>query len=194
MISIFKLLTSMISIYSFLCFIRIMLTWFPGLAYSRFAQILSSLCDPYLNLFRRLPLRFGAFDFSPLISFGVLMVASSIFGNLAMSRSITFGLFLVLALNMLLQIINSLITFFIFFLVIRLIILLIRRDSYSSIWSQIDYSINPLVFKISSLFSGGRPISYKNSLIISIFTLLAFNLGVRYIANILFSLLARLPF
>ena len=32
-----------------ICFVRIMLSWFPGAQYSPVGRFLSSLCDPYLN-------------------------------------------------------------------------------------------------------------------------------------------------
>ena len=43
----------LINAYLFLCFIRILLSWVPSAAYSSFGKVLSSICDPYLNWFRR---------------------------------------------------------------------------------------------------------------------------------------------
>lgn len=194
MTALFQIITTAITIYSFLCFIRIILTWIPNLSYSRFGQMLSSICDPYLNLFRKLPLRIGGLDFSPMIAFGILMIASSVTGNLALSRTISIGHFLAMLLSMVWSVAASLITFFIIFLIIRLIVLLMHRDSYSSIWSQLDYSLNPIIFRMTNVFSGGRPMSYKNSLIVAVVLLFALRLGGSYLINILASMLYRMPF
>lgn len=193
MISILRLITSAITIYSFLCFIRIILTWIPSLSYSSFARLLASICDPYLNLFRRLPLRFGAFDFSPLVSFGVLMLASSIFGNLAASGSIRIGGILAMIIYTVWSIIASLLTFFIIFLIIRLIAFLTHSDSRSNIWNQIDYTINPIIFRISRIFSTGKPVNLQTSLIISIIVLIATRIAGSYLISILATVLSRLP-
>lgn len=194
MTALFQIITTAITIYSFLCFIRIILTWIPNLSYSRFGQMLSSICDPYLNLFRKLPLRIGGLDFSPMIAFGILMIASSVTGNLALSRTISIGHFLAMLLSMVWSVAASLITFFIIFLIIRLIVLLMHRDSYSSIWSQLDYSLNPIIFRMTNVFSGGRPMSYKNSLIAAVVLLFALRFGGSYLINILASMLYRMPF
>ncbi|WP_407424994.1 YggT family protein, partial [Treponema sp.] len=74
MVNLFSILTSVVLIYTILCFIRVMLSWFPGVEYSRFGAVLSQICDPYLNIFRRFRfLRFSAFDFTPAIALCVLM-------------------------------------------------------------------------------------------------------------------------
>ena len=192
---IFKLITSAITLYSFLCFIRIILTWMPNLSYSRFGQFLSQLCDPYLNIFRRLPLRFGMLDFSALVAFGVLMMLSTITGNLAMGRLVTIGNFLAIALQTLWGVIASLISFFIIFLIVRLVVFFMKADrGYSSIWTQIDYSLNPIIFKISGLLFGRRPVNFQNSLITSILIIFAIRLALEYLVRILSGILIQLPF
>ncbi len=191
----FKILTSAITLYSFLCFIRVMFTWFPNLSYSTFGRFLSQICDPYLNIFRKLPLRIGALDFSALIAFAVLMGASSITGNLALGHAISVGGFLVTAVKMIWNIISSLLTCFIVFLVVRLIVNLTNTDrGYSNIWTQIDYSLNPIIFKISALFFGKHPVSFQKSLVISIISVIVFKIAFSYIIAILCTMLAQLPF
>jgi len=194
---IFKTLASVISLYTMLCFIRVILTWFPSLSYSKFAQFLSAVCDPYLNLFRRFTwLRFSALDFSPIIAFAVLIFLSTIFSNMAAQHFISVGGILALLLTMAWEIVSSLLTLFNIFLIIRLLVMLFGRDSnyYSSIWTQIDNSINPIIFRISGVFSGGKPISYKNAIIIAIITLFVIQFGGSYIVRILAAMLRSLTF
>ena len=82
--NIFSILASVVSIYTLLCFVRVMLSWFPGAEYSRFGQVLCQMCDPYLNIFRRFRfLRFSSFDFTPAIALCVLMALQAFFTSLA---------------------------------------------------------------------------------------------------------------
>ena len=71
MIQIFSLLIKGISLYTTLCFVRIILTWIPGLEYSKVGQILSAICDPYLKLIKKIPLNLGNLDFSPMLAIGL---------------------------------------------------------------------------------------------------------------------------
>ena len=56
----------------FLLVIRIILSWFGVNPYNEIVQILFRVTDPILAPFRRLPLQFGAIDFSPIVAFMVL--------------------------------------------------------------------------------------------------------------------------
>jgi YggT family protein len=76
-------------VYAVLIFIRILLTWFR-LPYSRplniFLEFVTSVTDPYLNLWRRfLPLVRvgpGAIDLSPMVGTIVLLFVAGIVSNL----------------------------------------------------------------------------------------------------------------
>jgi YggT family protein len=76
-------------VYAVLIFIRILLSWFR-LPYSRplniFLEFVTSVTDPYLNLWRRvLPLVRvgpGAIDLSPMVGTIVLLFAAGIVSNL----------------------------------------------------------------------------------------------------------------
>ncbi len=61
------------SSYTILLFIRVVGSWFPSLARSKFMRFVSHYVDPYLNLFRRLiPPIGGVLDLSPLLAFFAL--------------------------------------------------------------------------------------------------------------------------
>ncbi len=67
------LLTSMLfNVIYFLLVIRIILSWFGVNPYNELVQILFRITDPILAPFRRLPLRIGMIDFSPIVAFLVI--------------------------------------------------------------------------------------------------------------------------
>lgn len=66
-----------LNIYNTLLIARLVLTWFPN-APSVIVSPLSTLCDPYLNIFRGIiPPLGGSLDFSPILAFLVLNVFTS---------------------------------------------------------------------------------------------------------------------
>lgn len=70
-------LSTFVSIYLVLMFIRILLSWFPNVNwYDPPFSILSQLTDPYLNLFRSFIPPLGGIDFSPIIAIFVLQIAA----------------------------------------------------------------------------------------------------------------------
>ncbi|MDD4202020.1 MAG: YggT family protein [Candidatus Omnitrophica bacterium] len=66
------LVDKVFSIIYFLLIIRIVLSWFQIYSYSEIIQILYKITDPILRPFRRLPLRIGMIDLSPMVAFLVL--------------------------------------------------------------------------------------------------------------------------
>ena len=72
---IFAVLGQTLSIYSFILIIRILLTWFPGIDWSNSVlSALTSITDPYLNIFRGIIPPIGGFDISSLLAFLLLNV------------------------------------------------------------------------------------------------------------------------
>lgn len=194
--TLFHILASVISLYSLLCFIRIILTWIPSLAYSKVGHILASLCDPYLNLFRGIRwLRLGSFDLSPAVGLCLLGLFGFIFSGLANAQVITVGLIASLAVSLLWNIVHSLLILVILIMAIRLIAIFVQKTEYSGgIFSQLDASIGPLVSRISHTFTGGRRIAYKWQLVTGIVVFFVIDL----VGNIVFTFLAQkiamLPF
>ncbi len=66
------------NIYNFLLLARIVITWLPHDAYHPLILRLKQATDPYLNLFKQLPLQFGGMDFSPIVALIVLSVIRTI--------------------------------------------------------------------------------------------------------------------
>lgn len=72
-------LSTFVSIYMVLMFIRILLSWFPNVNwYDPPFSVLSQLTDPYLNLFRSLIPPLGGIDFSPIIAIFALQFLSQL--------------------------------------------------------------------------------------------------------------------
>ena len=78
--------STLITVYIVLIFIRILMSWFTRIPYNRYLAVVlkfvSDVTDPYLNLFRRFipPLRIGpgALDLSPIIGVLVLSIVGGI--------------------------------------------------------------------------------------------------------------------
>ncbi|MEK6558140.1 MAG: YggT family protein [Candidatus Margulisiibacteriota bacterium] len=72
MMTLFGLVSFVFQTYEFLLLFRIVLTWLPHNANHPIIQFLHKITDPYLDLFRSLPLSFNGLDLSPVVAFFVL--------------------------------------------------------------------------------------------------------------------------
>ena len=66
----------MVYLYTTLLVIYALLSWFQGGYQSKFGQLLSKICEPYLSIFDRVKLQFGPVDFTILFAVLVLQLAS----------------------------------------------------------------------------------------------------------------------
>ena len=193
---IFSILSTVVSIYALLCFLRILVTWIPTLSYSKFSRFLGKVCDPYLNIFRGIKwLQLGSFDFSAALGLCILGVAASMFSGFAGRSVITLGIVIQMVLQLAWSIVTSILTFLIIILVVRLIILFVKKDDYYSnpILDQIDSSISPLVYNIAKTFTAGKRISYTTALIVAIIALIAIIVLGSIAINLICAMIASLP-
>ena len=71
--SVFGVLSQTLQIYSTLLIVRVLLTWFPGIDWSNgVLSALTSITDPYLNIFRGIIPPIGGFDISLILAFLLL--------------------------------------------------------------------------------------------------------------------------
>lgn len=197
MSQIFSILATAITIYTMFCFIRILLTWFSGAQYSSFGRFLSNLCDPYLNIFRRLSfLRIGMMDFSAAVGICVLVAASSICSHLALSRTISFASVLGLLVSLSWSIISSVIGILAVIFIIRFVVIMVKGDysTYGSLWDQLDRALSPIIFRISNMFYRRGTPPFKTGLLISILTLAAAYFIGNYLIRLLVVLISQIPF
>jgi YggT family protein len=82
--------STLITVYIVLIFIRILMSWFTRIPYNRYLdavlKFVSEVTDPYLNLFRRfipaIRLGPGSLDLSPIVGVLVLSIVGGIVVNL----------------------------------------------------------------------------------------------------------------
>lgn len=194
---IFGISATILTIYSFLCFFRIILTWIPEMSYSKAAQFLANICDPYMNIFRGIRwLRMGSFDFSPALGLCLLGAASSLCRMLSNGGTVSIGMILAMAVQVIFSIISSLIVFIIIVFAVRLIVILMNGNNYNSsgfMLNQLDSSISPLVYRIARTFTIGKTLTYKSALIIAIISLVVVNFVLNIASGLIIGVLANLP-
>ena len=194
--TILSILAGVLALYTFLCFIYILMSWFPGARFTKFGHFMTAICEPYMGLFRRLTfLRIGNIDFSPIVSLGILSLASAILAGIQRTGRIFFGGILGTILSSLWSITSSIIGIFTLLIFIRWIVLLINkgRTSYESGWNQVDMILNKMTYKIAGTISK-KSMSYQTSLLMSwIILLVALGVG-HFLILILVNLCYRMPF
>ena len=191
-----SILAGVLALYTFLCFIYILMSWFPGAKFTKFGHFMTAICEPYMGLFRKMSfLRIGNIDFSPIVSLGILSLASAILAGIQRTGRIFFGGILGTILSSLWSITSSIIGIFTLLIFIRWIVLLINkgRTSYESGWNQVDMILNKMTYKIAGTFSK-KSMSYQTSLLMSwIILLVALGVG-HFLILILVNLCYRMPF
>jgi len=177
----FYTLSTLISIYSLLCIIRVFLSWVPQLEYSPFGRILAGICDPFLNWFRRFPFaRVGMVDFSPVIALGILSVGSMVFSKLATTGTISAGVIVASLVQVVWSFFSFLLNIFIICLAIRLVFDLMNRYSQSQFWVMLDRFLNPPIAWVTGLFhvNGRKLPSYRVSLILTLVMAVVLRVGI----------------
>ena len=76
------LISLIFNIIYFLLVIRIILSWVAVDSYNEIVQVIYRITDPILAPFRRLPLRVGMMDFSPVVAFILLSVLKNFITNI----------------------------------------------------------------------------------------------------------------
>ena len=191
-----SILAGVLALYTFLCFIYILMSWFPGAKFTKFGHFMTAICEPYMGLFRKMSfLRIGNIDFSPIVSLGILSLASAILAGIQRTGRIFFGGILGTILSSLWSITSSIIGIFTLLIFIRWIVLLINkgRTSYESGWNQVDMILNKMTYKIAGTISK-KSMSYQTSLLMSwIILLVAMGIG-HFLILLLVNLCYRMPF
>ena len=194
--TILGILSAIINIYTILCVISIILTWFPGAKFTAFGKFLSSICDPYLNLFSKSgKLRIGNIDFSPILAIGILSLLTTILSRITLTGRIFFGGILAAIVSLFWNLGSSLLGILTIIILVRWIVLLVKKGytPYDSGWNNVDAMLQKPVYKISSTFSK-NPVSYQTALLISWITLAVILLLGAILSGILIHLCNMLPF
>lgn len=194
--TILSLLSAAVTIYTIMCFINILLSWIPGLKFTKFGHFISRVCDPYMNLFSKHGwFRVGSIDFSPILSIGVLTVISSILAGIQGTGRIYFGGILATILGMMWNMCSSLMALFLILLFIRWLVLIINKGqtSYDSPWNQIDPLLRNISQKVCGTFLK-KSTSFTTSLLITWISFAVILLLGSILINNLVHLCNKLPF
>lgn len=187
--AILRTLANLVEAYTFLVFVRIIISWFPSAQYSKVGQFLAALCDPFLNIFRKIKfLQFGNMDFSPALAIGVLALVSSFLQRLANGQRISIGMILSALVSICWSLAHSLLQIFIVILVIRLIVTFISNLDSAPFFTSLDNFLRPMLYNITKKFAPNRYIKYQTLLIIGIVA----GVVVIVVGNILFGVICGL--
>lgn len=180
-------LRQIINVYLFLCFIHILLSWIPQAAYSSFGRMLSSICDPYLNWFKRFRFtRIGMVDFSPLLSLGILSITTQLITSLLATGTVSlWGLFISF-IQLIWSFIGFILNVLIIFLIVRLLYDVFGSSIGSPFWYNLDRLLNPVIAKTTGFFSG-KYMGYRSRLILTIILILFLRLALGiFVGSLLF--------
>jgi len=192
---IFGILAGLLALYSLLIIIRIILTWFSDGQFGRPVEILSRITDPYLDWWRRrLTLRAGYLDLSPIAAMAALSVAQTICSTIAQIGRISLGLLLIICLSALWSAISFLLGFCLIVLVLRLIAYLANANMFGTFWRIIDSISQPLLYRVSRIIFGKRIVGFLTSIIISTLVLTVLWLGGSVAIQLVSRFLYRVPF
>lgn len=190
---IMRVLSSALSIYMIVLFIRILMTWFQGIRHGKTMELLRKVTDPYLNWFRQFQIfRFGNFDFSPVVAILTLSVLNTVTIQLANAGAVTLGFILALILSAVWSAFSFFVLFFLILTVIRLIGLLLRKDA-GHFWFVLDQILDGLVQRVSQPFMRGRFLSHRDGLLILAGVNLAILLVGNPVVDLATGLFLRLP-
>ena len=185
---IFHTLSTLVSLYLLVCFVRVILSWVPGLAYSPFGRVVSQITDPYLQLFRKFnpTARYGV-DISPIFAFATLMILENILKSIAIYKVFSIGLIIVQVVNIAGSIITSILTFLNIIVLIRLIAMLLNKNS-GQIWQAIDQLLYPITQKVTPIFTKNRFLQPKFQLLLLLVCGILIKIAITFITGVITSL------
>ncbi|MDR1470531.1 MAG: YggT family protein [Spirochaetaceae bacterium] len=189
-----RIVGSALSLYSVIIFIRIMLSWWSGVNFGRFYELLRDITDPYLLWFRRFSfLRLGNIDLSPIAALAVLSIANNIAFVVGSAGRITLGLVLALVLQVMWSALSFVLGFFAVVIGLRLLAYFVRANTYHPFWQIIGSISEPALYRISRMLFRNRPVSFVHSMVVAIAVLAGLILLVGWGVNVLSGLLLVVP-
>jgi YggT family protein len=192
--SLFSLVAAIVTVYTLLCFVRVLISCVPGWSYNRVARFLGELCDPYLNYFRRFTfLRLGNLDFSPVAALALLSAVSSLASGISAAKKVSVGIILAQTVAVCNSVISSILGLLALLIIIRLIAALVAPHSTYGLWVTLDRSFAPFLDRLTSSFKH-RPFSWTGTLAMGLAAIVVVNLLLGFILRLLIWILAGLPF
>ncbi|WP_096154712.1 MULTISPECIES: YggT family protein [Bacillus] len=76
MVFILNLILQLVGIYTILLVIYVLMSWFPNARESSIGRMIGKVCEPYLDMFRKIIPPLGMIDISPIVAILALRFAS----------------------------------------------------------------------------------------------------------------------
>lgn len=195
-----RLISVLLSVYSMLIIVRILMQWFnPARGYSRsggFSDMLAKIIDPFLNLFKRISfLHQGALDFTPLAALMVINTIQRVFQAYAYSGTFSVAFTLATIVQSLWWSIGSLLLGILAILIgVRIYFSYRRTPNAIQYIAMLDSWLRrPLDF-IQSLFFAKRAVSDRMLLWTALASIIVCYIGCAILVNVLVQLLSSIPF
>ncbi len=199
LMSIAAFLAALISLYSLLIWVRIVLTWIriPGQSGGNpLSHFLGKIVDPYLNWFKGIStLRRSNIDLTPLIALAVLSVVQSILRLFGSYGKITVGMVFALILNTLWSFLLSPILWFVMALLgVRLYFCYKRGPNTIAYIKMVDSLVDGVLNWVQRLFYKDKTINDRQLVLTSLIFFVVVYLGSSALIRVLVSVFANLSF
>ncbi len=193
--SLLMFLSSLVQLYSLICVVYILLSWSPALRFSSAGRFLASICDPFLNWFRRFSFtRIGPVDFSPILALGVLSILSMTLNQFAGTGKLSVGFIIAGLIQVVWSFFSFLFNLILIFLFVRIIYdFLYSKQFRSNFWIMLDNFLNPIINYASQLFFRNNNVSYRIRLIVTFVCVLIVRFGLEIAVSRLTILAASMP-
>lgn len=185
---------SLVTLYSLMCLVRIVLTWLPEANYSPIGRLLSSACDPFLDWFRRFSFaRTATMDFTPILALGALSLISRVFMTLGETGKVSLGSVLAGVLGILWSFFAFVLNIFILLLVVRIVYEFANPYGFSQFRSVLDRFLSPTISRVTGFFFRRQVISYRVSVILTTVVFVVARVALDYGVDALARILRNLP-
>jgi YggT family protein len=185
---------TVLSIFSLLIVIRIIISWFGGFVSGKPVEILAPITDPYLNWWgRHFPLRIGFVDFSVIVAIVFLSFVQNILFSILYAGKISLGVILAIVISSVWGILSFVIGFCVVVLILRLIAYLINSNMYGMFWRLVDSISQPLLYRLNRMIFGNRITTYFKSIVIPTTVLIALWILGKLFVPALAVMVAKLP-
>ncbi len=191
-----RFIARLLSIYSFVIWIRILSSWIsPFPRYGSFLYYLSRIVDPYLNTFRSRLFRAGMIDFSPVLAIGVLSVVQSIFEIYGLYGAMSLSLILCLFINAFWSYgVSIFFTFGFVLLVLKTIASFMPSSGFSFAMQRITGFADPIAAWVRKTFFKMRFVRDTTVNIIALAIMGILYFALRYFFSLMYGFALRIPF
>ncbi len=192
-----SIISSLLSLYSFVIVIRIFLSWgsMGAQRFGTFYTYITRITDPYLNLFRGFPgMQRGNLDFSPMLAMIVLGIVNNVLSIFAAQGRISLGLILALITNAVWSVLSFFIVIFIIISIIRIMYEYRRSPNSIQYIAILDNLLRGPQNRIHRMFFGGREISTKTLLFSTTASFVVLHITLKYLFAWLTTALIHLSF